>query len=319
MKFVLIANQIMKRETKEKRRKDTQLRRNTMKATMLTIIALAATAIVFGGCSTDNPVLGPQTDLQTESTINNNRGRIAVDADNNPEPESFTITAKVVSLDFENGCYYLQSNDGKTFTPVAPIELELKSGMKLKAEGHIDSKIQFFCGNGPAFVIEHYSILENGKMYRDDSVILTELDEDRAQNRYNEDRYSEETNTMQEELKKKSEEEARFSEPQNEEAPPVDINDNKNQRFSAPSDRYSEEDAIARELELKKKLEEERHSSEPSNEEAPPTMTDNDDNERDLGSPEDRISQEELRRIEMELKKKLEEEMNGQESGNERP
>jgi hypothetical protein len=99
----------------------------------------------------------------------------------------------------------------------------------------------------------------------------------------------------------------------------VDINDNKNQRFSAPSDRYSEEDAIARELELKKKLEEERHSSEPSNEEAPRTMTDNDDNERDLGSPEDRISQEELRRIEMELKKKLEEEMNGQESGNERP
>lgn len=136
-----------------------------MNATKLTIIAIALAAVVVGGCSTDNRVLSPGSDLQSETAINTaNRvgSGSGSEFDSNEsatELQHLTILAKVQSLDVEGGCFYLQADDGNTYTPVSGKGLVLESGLKLKAEGYIDKNIQFFCGNGPAFVIENYDII----------------------------------------------------------------------------------------------------------------------------------------------------------------
>jgi len=153
------------KERKERRQNNKQNWRNKMNATKLTIIVLAAAAIMFGGCSNDNRVLSPGADFQSEAGITSlNRTGSDSDSkfDNNesaPGQESFTILAKVMMLDIESGCWYLQADDGKSYTPVSPKDLVLESGLKLKAEGYIDENIQFFCGNGPAFVIENYEVI----------------------------------------------------------------------------------------------------------------------------------------------------------------
>jgi hypothetical protein len=152
---------------------NTQLRRSTMNATKLTMIVFAATAIVIGGCSSDNRITGPGNavvpDIDKDLVENvspaeteNNAGRIAVRG-NESAVEHLTIVAEVFRTDVEKGCWYLTSESGDNYTPVTPKSLSLELGMKLKASGYIDKNIQFFCGNGPAFVIEDYDILNEWK------------------------------------------------------------------------------------------------------------------------------------------------------------
>lgn len=140
----------------------------------LTTIALAAAAVMFSGCSTDNRIAGPNTDsgslnnklneLTTVTPEPNSTGRVAVRTGNSDQGhEQFTITAKVDMIDVDNGCWYLVTTEGDTYTPVTPKDLVLRSGLTLKAEGYVDKNIQFFCGNGPAFVIENYEIIDRPK------------------------------------------------------------------------------------------------------------------------------------------------------------
>jgi predicted small secreted protein len=131
-----------------------------MNATKLTIIVLAAAAVMFSGCSTDNRVLGPGSDFQSGKAIET-LNRTGFDTNESaPGTKYLTIVAKVLRVDIEGGCWYLQAEDGKTYTPLSPEDLTLETGLKLKAKGYIDENIQFFCGNGPAFVIEDYEIIE---------------------------------------------------------------------------------------------------------------------------------------------------------------
>ncbi|UCC78836.1 MAG: hypothetical protein JSW64_11200 [Candidatus Zixiibacteriota bacterium] len=136
-----------------------------MNATRLTIIALAAAAVMFSGCSTDNRVLSPGTDSQSETGINplNRPGldpRLELDSNESaPEQQHFVIVAKVQRIDIEGGCWYLQADDGNNYTPYSSEGLVLEAGLKLKAEGYIDENIQYFCGRGPVFVIEKYEII----------------------------------------------------------------------------------------------------------------------------------------------------------------
>jgi hypothetical protein len=166
----------MRNQKRKERQRNNPLRRNTMNSIKLTIIALAAAAVMFSGCSTDNRVLGPGTDFQSETGIND-LSRPGSDSDSEfdsnesaPEQEHFVIVAKVQRIDIEGGCWFLQADDGNTYTPISPEGLVLETGLKLKAEGYIDENIQFFCGNGPAFVIEKYEIIgksgtrESGKI-----------------------------------------------------------------------------------------------------------------------------------------------------------
>ncbi len=140
-----------------------------MNATKLTMIVFSVTAIIISGCSRDNRVTSPGGDVypdidknQAELTIQpeteNNAARIAVRGDESVN-ESIYIVAEVHKTNFEKGCWYLKSNDGEYYTPMVPKSLELELGMKLKASGYVDKSIHFFCGNGPAFVIEEYAIL----------------------------------------------------------------------------------------------------------------------------------------------------------------
>lgn len=209
-----------------------QLRRKTMTVTKLTIIALSAAAIMFSGCSTDNRIAGPGFDNNPEidnnllelSSIPGNPNTVAkttVGDDTDRQSERFTIVAKVVMLDVENGCWYLITDEDKTYTPVAPKELVLEPGLRLKAEGYIDYGIQFFCGNGPAFVIENYEILDAPKDSDNDrdSGIRTgngssdsvtddgSFSEDRDPSRQSEERAPEDEMDAEREMKKKSEEE----------------------------------------------------------------------------------------------------------------
>lgn len=147
-----------------------------MNAAKLTLIALSAAVIMIGGCSNDNSLLGPVSDVQSGTGIDR-AGRVAGDADSfNQEPKHFTITAVVHMLNVETGCFYLESEEeGMTYTPVTPKDLVLKSGLELKAEGYVDNDIQLYCGNGPAFVIESYTIIDGSKMAGDysDSGIMS--------------------------------------------------------------------------------------------------------------------------------------------------
>jgi hypothetical protein len=132
----------MRNQKRKERQRNNPLRRNTM-----------------------NRVLGPGTDFQSETGIND-LNRPGSDSDSEfdsnesaPEQKRFVILAKVQRIDIEGGCWFLQADDGNTYTPLSPEGLVLETGLKLKAEGYIDENIQFFCGNGPAFVIEKYEII----------------------------------------------------------------------------------------------------------------------------------------------------------------
>jgi|GEM_PF-2605460 len=157
---------------------NTQLRRSTMNATKLTMIAFAAAAIVMGGCSSDNRITGPGNavvpeidkdlvEYTTSVETENNAARIAVRG-NESAVEHLTIIAEVFRTNVEKGCWYLTSESGDNYTPVTPKSLSLELGMKLKANGYIDKNIHFFCGNGPAFVIEEYEVLNEWKDVSED-------------------------------------------------------------------------------------------------------------------------------------------------------
>lgn len=154
-----------------------------MNAARLTIIALSMAAIIFGGCSTKNGILGPTTGSQSGPAVNQANNVPAGSDESIPESKLFTVIGQVQRTDIENGCFYLEANDGKVYTPVTPKDLNLEFGLKLKAEGYIDEKINLFCGNGPAFVIESYSILGRPNIpgENNDSAVITEkgLSEDK--------------------------------------------------------------------------------------------------------------------------------------------
>lgn len=191
-----------------------------MTVTKLTIIALSAAAIVFGGCSTDNRITGPGNDfnpqidnkldeLNLQTPQPNTGARIAVrESDSGRQSERFTIFAKVEMLDLENGCWYLLTNNSETYTPIIPGDLTLKSELSLKAEGYVDKDIQFFCGNGPAFVIENYEILDPSRKSDDDRDSgINDNSEDRAPSRPAEERAPQDKMDREREVKKKSLEE----------------------------------------------------------------------------------------------------------------
>ena len=133
--------------------------------------ALTISALVIGGCSSDNQITAssskivPANDcgINGSAKLTENNGDQAEftgkkkgsDAD-----ELITITAKVKMIDIEGGCFYLETKAGDTYTPVIQDDLKLEIGMIIKARGYIDRNIFFYCGNGPAFVIQKYEIVE---------------------------------------------------------------------------------------------------------------------------------------------------------------
>jgi len=253
-----------------------------MKATKLTIIVLsAAAAVIVGGCSNDNSLLGPGTDLQSGPAVNQ-ANRVDIDSnESKPEPEYRIIVAKVERIDVENGCFYLHADDGKTYTPVTPKDLDLESGLKLKAEGYIDNSIDFFCGNGPAFVIENYEVLGKPKMGDNDrdSGIVTEsrpsndeyvdneMTEERAPSKADEDRFSgNELMDRERDLKEKYKGDYRPYEPPNEEVTPRTNDDNNDRQLVPSEDRPSDDRYTDREREIKKKIEEEQRRKNENNE-----------------------------------------------------
>ena len=250
----------------------------TRKATGLAVMVFSLTAIIIGGCSSDSRVTGPasetipdiakdQVELNTFLQNGNNAARIRVE-NNDSESERFSILAKVQRIDVEGGCWYLESDNGDTYTPVTPENLILKQGMKLKANGYIDKEIAFFCGNGPAFVIENYEIIDENQEPGEDrnwkeATTDDDMTEDRAPYTVDKDRYQDDPSDRAEELKKKFEEERKSKAPSEERAPEI-VYDGDNDRPGQPSeDRYLE-DIRDQERENKKKLEEERRPKDPS-------------------------------------------------------
>jgi hypothetical protein len=159
---------------KVKQTKNLRLRRNTMKATRLTLIGLAVAAVIAAGCSRDNRIAGPdmegypdivknQSDLTYLAESESNAARIAVRDDGSAQ-EHLAIVAEVFRTEVEGGCWYLNTENGDNYTPLTPKSLTLKLGMVLKAEGYVDKSIIFFCGLGPAFVIEQYEILDQSEI-----------------------------------------------------------------------------------------------------------------------------------------------------------
>jgi len=303
-----------------------------MNATKLTIVALSAAAILFGGCSTDNGILGPVSDLQTGAGINQANRVQANPKELTPEPEYLTIIAKVQMLDIENGCFYLESDNGKVFTPVTPKDLKLESGLKLKAEGYVDDNINFFCGNGPAFVIESYTILDSPKMSEEDSdsevnprdgssndKIALDDGSDRVPASDTEDRYTKtELSEKERELREKEKSESGESgDSQNEMAPGSSDNGNE-QQMGSSEDRPVENELSEKERELREKEKSNSGSSDDSKNEMAPGTTDN-NNDRQLVPSEDRPTEQEIVDREIELKKILEDERNSKEQDNERP
>jgi hypothetical protein len=150
------------------------LRRKTMKATRLTLIGLAAIAVIFSGCSKDNRITAPgseavldidktQSELTAQAEAENEAARMSVSNDGLTQ-EHLSIVAEVKRTEVEGGCFYLTAESGDNYTPLTPKSLSLELGMVLKASGYIDKDIHFFCGFGPAFVIEEYEILEKSEM-----------------------------------------------------------------------------------------------------------------------------------------------------------
>ena len=266
----------------------------TRKATGLAAIVFSLTALIIGGCSSDSRVTGPgselypdiakdQVGLNTLLQGNNSVARIAPD-NNDSESERFSILAKVEMIDIEGGCWYLESDNGDTYTPVTPDDLNLKNGMKLKAEGYIDKNIAFFCGNGPAFVIEDYEIFDEGQGPDEDRAwgeLITDDDmtEDRDPAHDDSERYQEDPSDRAVELKKKFEEERKSKEPSNERVPELVYDDDTETPEEQADDRYLE-DMRDRDREDKKKLEEENQPKDPSDNEKGPERPD------DLFDPE---------------------------------
>jgi hypothetical protein len=332
---------IINKKTAEK--KCLQLRRKTMTTVKLTIIALSAAAVVFSGCSTDNRIAGPEYDSNLEidnklAELNSvtldpgSAARVAVrDSDSDREAERFSIIAKVQRLDVENGCWYLLSDNGDTYTPVSLMDLILESDMMLKATGYIDNNIQFFCGNGPAFVIESYEIISmpGGPDDRDSGIRtghgssnevfeINDHPEDRAPSQPTDELAPQDLMDREYEDKKKYEEEQRRSEQPRDESAPTMYDDD--DRPAGPADRDpSEDDLMDREYEAKKKYEEEQRRSQRPKDESAPTMYDDDD--RPAG-PADRDHSEDdlMDREEKEARKmKYEEEQRRRDNDNERP
>jgi len=159
---------------KVKETKNLYLRRNTMNATRLTLIGLAAAALIAGGCSRDNRIAGPdmqgypdivknQSDLTYQVESESNAARVAVRDDGSAQ-QHLSIVAEVFRTEVEGGCWYLSTENGDNYTPLTPKSLTLKLGMTLKADGYVDKSIIFFCGLGPAFVIEQYEVLDESNM-----------------------------------------------------------------------------------------------------------------------------------------------------------
>jgi hypothetical protein len=164
-------------ENKETKQKNTKLRRSTMNATKLTMIGLAAAAIVFGGCSRDNRVTGPGTiadqeldeaqfEFVTPAVNENAAARIAAESFETPV-ERIGFEATVGKVEVEGGCWYLENEKGVTYTPhfesSAP---SLYVGKRLHVFGYIDRNLSSYCMIGPVFTIEKY---EN--LYRDNNEI----------------------------------------------------------------------------------------------------------------------------------------------------
>jgi hypothetical protein len=250
----------------------------TRKVTGLAVIVFSLTAIIISGCSSDSRITGTETEIYPDidkdlvylnSVLHegNNAARIIAD-NNDSESERFSILAKVQRIDVEGGCWYLESNSGDTYTPVSPDELSLKQGMKLKADGYIDKDIAFFCGNGPAFVIEDYEIINENQAPdndRDWRGLITDNDmaEDRDPARGDNERYQDDPSDRAVELKKKFEEESKSKEPSEERAPEMVYDDDNESPEDQADDRYLEDMRDRDRLE-KKKLEEERRSKDPS-------------------------------------------------------
>jgi hypothetical protein len=312
---------IINKKTAEKKM-NLQLRRKTMTTVKLTIIALSAAAVVFSGCSTDNRIAGPEYDSNLEidnklaelNSVTLNSGsaaRVAVrDSDSDREAESFSIIAKVQRLDVENGCWYLLSDNGDTYTPVSFMDLILESDMMLKATGYIDNNIQFFCGNGPAFVIESYEIISmpRGPDDRDSGIRtghgssnevfeINDHPEDRAQSQPDDRAPSQPTDELApQDLMDRENDHPEDSAPsQPEDRAP-----------SQPTDELAPQDLMDREYEAKKKYEEEQRRSQRPKDESAPSMSDDDD--RPAGPADRNPSEDELMDDEDKTKKKYEEE-----------
>jgi hypothetical protein len=250
----------------------------TRKVTGLAVIVFSLTAIIISGCSSDSRITGTETEIYPDidkdlvylnSVLHegNNAARIIAD-NNDSESERFSILAKVQRIDVEGGCWYLESNSGDTYTPVSPDELSLKQGMKLKADGYVDKDVAFFCGNGPAFVIEEYEIIDEDQAPGDDRDwrgLITDNDmaEDRDPARGDNERYQDDPSDRAVELKKKFEEERKSKEPSEERAPEMVYDDDNESPEDQADDRYLEDMRDRDRLE-KKKLEEERRSKDPS-------------------------------------------------------
>jgi hypothetical protein len=166
------------------------LRRKTMKATRLTLIGLAAIAVIFSGCSKDSRITAPgseaildidknQSELTAQAETENDAARMAVRNDGLTQ-EHLSIVAEVNRTEVEGGCFYLTAESGENYTPLTPKSLSLELGMVLAANGYIDKDIHFFCGNGPAFVIEEYKILKKAESATEDRAEQKASDEKAA-------------------------------------------------------------------------------------------------------------------------------------------
>lgn len=262
----------------------------TRKATGLTVLLFSLTALVIGGCSTDNRITAPGTEAypdiykgqeaqQVLPQSGNDLGRIEP-GDDDSESSRFTIYAKVQRIDIEGGCFYLKADDGNTYTPVTPKDLTLKEGMELKAEGYIDKDIAFFCGNGPAFVIVSYEITKENQVPKDDkyergSITDNGSGEDLDPTRADEDRYRDNTSERERDYleKKKYKEDNRPKVPSEERAPEMVYDDDNERPQQSSEDRF--EDMRDQNQDEKKKLKEEQRPGDPS---------DNNENPEEPGS-----------------------------------
>jgi hypothetical protein len=249
--------------------------RLTSKKTGMTVTAFLATAFIIGGCSTDSRLTAPGAEespdmakgqqFATPVTASaNNLNKIAL-ADDNADSEEISIIAKVDQIDVEGGCFVLVTAEGENYTPIVPRGLKLTRGMILKAKGYIDRDVYLFCGNGPAFVIKKYEVIDDGQTYpvEDKAVKGTITDngssEDRPEYRRTEERFPDQGNTDQDQaFKKKVEEEnAKKASSEDRRIKTRDDNDNNERYPEMTEDRYMNSRNTMEED--KKKIEEENN------------------------------------------------------------
>ncbi len=238
------------------------------KAAGLTVVLFSLTALLIGGCSTDNRITAPGTEAypdidkgQAEQLIipqsGNNLARTAA-GDNDTESPRFTIIAKAQRIDIEGGCFFLKADDGNIYTPVTPKDLTLKEGIVLKAEGYIDKDIVFFCGNGPAFVIEEYEIIEEKQIPKDDVYDKGLITDDGS-----EDRYKDYSFDRAKAMNKKFEEKRKLNSPSEDRAPDRTY-DNGNDRPLQPYDDRGLDEMGDRGQDDKREAKEEQRPGDPS-------------------------------------------------------